>query len=94
MTSFFVNGDKNNCHGASAIKLYDLENNFYGQYSVGMPDDLPDAIKGNDLIFLKDNDECDQRKNYVIKLEKKLPEEIFIPCTKNGGDLYPLDIKK
>ena len=92
MTSFLVTGES--CRGSSSIKIYDLENNYFGEYPVGLPEDLPDELKEDKLLFSQKDTQCSRRKNYTISLEKELPKEIFIPCTESGGDLYSLVTEK
>ncbi len=92
LTSFLVTGES--CRGSSSIKIYDLENNYFGEYTVGMPEDLPEELKEDKLFFSQKDTECYRRKNYTISLEKELPKNIFIPCTESGGDLYSLSTKK
>lgn len=84
LTRFLVTGDEYNCNGSSSIELFDSRNVFYGQY----PDAaLPDAIQDGDLIYLGDGHDCEKLKNYVIKLDRKLPKQFFIPCDEIGGDI-------
>ena len=92
LTSFLVTGES--CRGSSSIKIYDIENNYFGEYPVGLPEDLPDELKENKLLFSQKNTQCYRRKNYTISLEKELPKEIFIPCTESGGDLYSFVTEK
>lgn len=91
VTSFFVSGNKYNCRGRSAIRIYDLKNKYFGEYYIGMPEDLPDSLNDNKLFFSQKNSICDKRKDFTISLENELPKEIFIPCTEKGGDFYSLD---
>ena len=89
LTSFFVFSTSSDmCHGTSCIKIYNLKNEFIGEYYVGAPESLPDALKHNKLIYTKHTKECPIRKNGIIDLSKGLPKEIFIPCSKEGGDIY------
>lgn len=88
LTRFIVTGNEYNTRGASSIELYDSDNKLYGQYPVGFSDDLPDAIEDGDWIYLRDIEGCEKRRNYIIKLDGKLPKEIFIPCDKDGGNLF------
>jgi hypothetical protein len=89
LTSFHVFRTSNNtCHGASTIEIYTLKNKFIGQYTVGMPDDLPDELKNNRLIYLTNSEDCNLRKDRSIDLRHGLPKSFFIKCSKNGGDIY------
>jgi hypothetical protein len=89
LTSFFVfstSGDM--CHGNSKIKIYDIKNRFVGEYYVGMPEGLPDTLQNNTLRYLSNSEDCHLRKTRSIDLRSGLPKTFFIPCSKNGGDLY------
>lgn len=89
LTSFHVFRTSNdNCHGASAIEIYTLENKFVGKYTLGMPDDLPDQLKDNKLIYLTNSEDCDLRTERSIDLGHGLPKSFFIKCSENGGDIY------
>ena len=89
LTSFFVfSTSKDMCHGTSAIKIYDSINRFIGQYYVGMPEGLPDALKNNNLIYLDNSEECNLRNERSINFSEGLPKCFFIRCSKNGGDEY------
>jgi len=76
------------CHVTSCIKIYNLKNERIGYYYVGAEESLPDALKNNKLIYTENTKECPIRKKGVIDLNRGLPIEFFIPCTKNGGDIY------
>lgn len=89
LTSFFVfstSGDM--CHGTSKIKIYDMKNRFVGEYYVGMPESLPDTLQNNRLLYLRNSEDCNLRKERSIELSNGLPKTFYIPCTKNGGDQY------
>ena len=89
LTSFFVfRTGKDMCHGSSAIKIYNIKNKIVGQYSVGMPDDLPDELKNGKLIYLVNSEDCNLRKERSIDLSKGLPKSFFIKCSDSGGDIY------
>jgi hypothetical protein len=89
LTSFFVfRTSKDICHGVSSIEIYNTKNKFIGQYYVGMPDDLPDELKNNRLIYLTNSDSCNWRKETSIDLSQGLLKSFFIKCSDNGGDIY------
>lgn len=88
LTSFFVYSASATCHGTSSIKIFDMKNRYIGEYNVGMPDGLPDILKDNKLLYIKNSIDCNLRRTGSINLRNGLPENIFIPCSKNGGDLY------
>ena len=87
MTCFYVHGQS--CRGTSRILVYDSRDNYEGNYYVGMPEDLPDSIVNNSLVYLRSNSECEFRKETKISFVNGLPKTIFIPCKKPDiGDLY------
>lgn len=89
LTTFHVfRTSNNNCHGASAIEIYSIENKFVGKYHLGMPDDLPDKLKDNKLIYLTNTPDCNLRKERSIDLGHGLPRSFFIECSEHGGDIY------
>lgn len=89
LTTFFVfRTSKDMCHGSSSIEFYDTKNKFVGQYYVGMPDDLPDELRNNRLIYLTSSENCNLRKERSIDLNQGLPKSFFIKCSDNSGDIY------
>ncbi|MDJ1491543.1 hypothetical protein QNI19_01295 [Cytophagaceae bacterium DM2B3-1] len=89
LTSFFVfSTGSDMCHGTSNIKIYDMKNRFVGEYYVGTPENLPDTLQDNKLCYLENSEECNLRKTGSIDLRKGLPKTFYIPCSKNGGDVY------
>ncbi|QBZ98334.1 hypothetical protein [Flavobacterium sangjuense] len=89
LTSFFVfKTHVDICHGTSNIKIYDIKNKFFGYYYVGYPDNLPDYLKNNKLLYSTNSADCNLRKTRVIDCSKGLPKQFFINCSKNGGDIY------
>lgn len=89
LTSFFVfKTHVDICHGNSYIKIYDMKNRYIGQYYVGTPDNLPDYLKNNRLLYSVNSKDCNLRKTRVIDCSKGLPRQFFISCSKNGGDIY------
>lgn len=91
LTSFFVFSAASTCHGASKIKIYDMKNRYIGEYNVGMPDDLPDVLRNNKLLYVSNTKDCNLRKTGSINLSNGLPGTFFIPCSKNGGEMYTFD---
>ncbi|MBS1512075.1 MAG: hypothetical protein JST86_14600 [Bacteroidetes bacterium] len=88
LTTFFVFSAASTCHGSSAIKIFDMKNRYVGAYILGMPDDLPDTLVKNTLMYLNNSEDCNLRKTRTINLNYGLPRTFFIPCSKSGGDIY------
>ncbi len=86
LSSFFVFSAASTCHGASNIKIYNLNNKYLGKYNVGIPEDLPNEVKNNKSIWWSKTKDCDLRTNFSINLEKGLPKRFFLPCSQKGGD--------
>jgi hypothetical protein len=76
------------CRGASAIEFYDVKNRYIGEYFVGVPEDLPDKLKDNALVYLNNAGDCDLREKNSINLREGLPKSIFISCSSKGGNIY------
>lgn len=89
LTTFHVFRTSNdNCHGSSAIEIYTFENKIVGKYHLGMPDDLPDQLKGNKLIYLTNSEDCNLRKERSIDFSHGIPKSFFNKCSEIGGDIY------
>jgi hypothetical protein len=88
LTSFFVFSASATCHGTSRIKIFDIRNRYIGQYRVGMPEDLPDTLTDNTLLYFKNSEDCILKTTRPIDLHKGLPKKIFINCSKNEGNEY------
>ena len=50
LSSFFVHG--NSCRGTTRIVIYNISNQYIGNYKLWMPDEIPDTLLNNDLVFL------------------------------------------
>lgn len=79
---------KDMCKGGSSIEIYYTNNKYIGEYNVGTPEDLPDKLEGNRLIYLTNSKECSLKKKNSINLGNGLPKSFFIKCSEQGGDIY------
>lgn len=86
LTSFFVFSAASTCHGTSRIKIFDIRNRYIGEYRVGMPEDLPETLKNNKLLYFKSTEDCMLKTTRSIDLHKGLPKKIFINCSKTEGN--------
>jgi hypothetical protein len=77
---------ENSKHGNGQVFIYDKENKKLGVYYVGGSSDVPFKIEGSNLIFSYNNERCDETT--VISFQDSIPKQIFVACTKEGGDLY------
>ncbi len=78
LNSFFVSGYS--CRGTSRICIYNLQNQYLGNYYMGMPENLPDAVKENCLVYNKENSECVSRKGTKISFKYGVPKQFFLDC--------------
>lgn len=87
LTSFFVFSTASTCRGTSRIKIFDMRNRFIGEYNVGMPDALPNLLRGNKLVFSKTFDDCNPRRRLSINFSNGLPKTLVMPCSKIEGGI-------
>ncbi|MEQ1732811.1 MAG: hypothetical protein ABL940_04010 [Bacteroidia bacterium] len=69
-----------------AVVLYSGKDKFLGLYGVGSAYSVPTKIEGSNLVFNYNDENCNQTT--VINFSDSIPKQIFINCTKDGGDLY------
>ncbi len=73
--------------GGGEIYIYSNKNIQIGYYYLGSALAVPTKLENNrDLLFDYNNDLCNQKTK--ISLKDSIPKNIFIQCTKEGGDLY------
>ena len=68
------------------VNIYNKDNEKIGYYYVGGVIDAPAKVAGDNLVFSYNNDRCDQTT--AINFADSIPHQIFVSCTKEGGDLY------
>lgn len=73
-------------HGNTIIYLFDKSNKYIGEYYLGDRYDLPTEIQKNKLVFIKNNAFCKAKTE--IDFSKGIPNEIFLYCKGNSGDIY------
>lgn len=71
---------------SGAIMLYDTNSVYFGMYQIGSASATSSKAEGSNLIFSYDDESCNQTT--TISFKDSIPQQIFINCTKNGGDLY------
>jgi hypothetical protein len=69
-----------------AVLLYNKQDDFLGMYQVGSLYSLPNGIEKDKLVFNYKEGDCNQTT--AISFLDSIPKQIFINCTKDGGDLY------
>lgn len=72
--------------GGCTVDIYDDSNEKIGHYYVGGIGDGPQKIENDNLVFSYNNDRCDQTTK--ISFKDSIPGQIFISCTKGGGDVF------
>ena len=78
-----------NYHTTGVILLYDINNVFVGKYLLGDMTDLPSKVERNNLIFFnKEKINCDSTIVTKIDFSKGIPNEIFLKCKGEFGDIY------
>jgi len=75
--------------GNGSVYIYNIQNKLIGTYFLGDYWGVPSKIEGQNLVFSYKNDFCDQTTK--ISLKDSIPKQIFIKCTKEGGDIYNLE---
>lgn len=69
-----------------SVDIYDNSDNKIGYYYVGGAIDAPEKIEGGKLVFNYNNDRCNQFT--AISFVDSIPNQIFVSCSKEGGDIY------
>ena len=73
----------------SRIVVYNGQNQYLGNYYVGMTYDLPTKIDDNNLVFEnKERKNCDPKIVTRISFGSGLPKQFFIECKNKLGDIY------
>lgn len=75
--------------GNGQVYIYNVNNKLLGFYNLGSADAVPRNIDDKELIFKYNNESCNQTTK--ISLKDSIPKQIFIQCTKEGGDIYNLE---
>lgn len=73
------------------VNIYDSNKEKIGYYYVGGVIDAPQRVEGSGLVFNYNNERCNQ--STVINFKDSIPHQIFVSCTKDGGDLYTFSIE-
>lgn len=81
-----------NKHTTGSILLYDNKKQYFGNYVLGALSDLPSTLDNNEIFFYNtDKEECDQL--IVTKIDfSKIPNNIFIKCNGELGNVYTLNL--
>ncbi len=75
--------------GNGQVYIYNSQNRLLGFYNLGSASAIPSNIGNNELIFKYNNENCNQTTK--ISLKDSIPNQIFVRCTKDGGDIYNLE---
>ncbi|MBT2620286.1 hypothetical protein [Chryseobacterium sp. ISL-6] len=71
--------------GNGSVYIYNDKNQPIGAYFLGDYLAVPSKIENQNLVFSYNNDFCNQTTR--ISLKDSIPKEIFIQCSKKGGDI-------
>lgn len=75
----------------SRILVFDEKQVLLGNYYVSMSD-LPEKIEDNQLVFMHSkSDDCDKFKITRLSFEKGIPDEFFLECKDDSGEIYSFD---
>ena len=72
LRSFWVTG--HSCRGVSNLIIYDLKNVYIGSYRFDMPYELPDLLINNEIVYISNHVDCENRKGRKISFENGLPK--------------------
>ena len=73
----------------SRIVLFNNNNQYLGNYYVGMTNELPTKIENNALVFdNKERENCDPKIITRISFTNGLPKQFFLECKNKMGDIY------
>lgn len=75
--------------GSGQVYIYNSQNKLLGFYNLGSASAIPSSVDNNGLIFKYNNENCNQTTK--ISLKNNIPKQIFVQCTKDGGDIYNLE---
>jgi hypothetical protein len=93
MTSIWYWGKSH--RATSRILVFNDQNQYYGNYCLGMTYEIPDKLENGNLIFKYNKGEtCDKESKTIIDFKNGLPNQIFIKCKNGMGDFYNLNIEK
>lgn len=80
---------KDSKRGNGQVYIYNSNNKLLGFYNLGSASSVPNSIDNKELVFKYKNENCNQTTR--ISLKDSIPKQIFIHCTKEGGDIYNLE---
>lgn len=73
----------------SRIVVFNDNNQYLGNYYVGMTYDLPDKIENNSLVFYnKYRPDCDPKIVTRVSFRYGLVNQFFLECKNKMGDIY------
>ncbi|HWD88517.1 MAG TPA: hypothetical protein VG367_10350 [Mucilaginibacter sp.] len=72
----------------SRILVFNVKNQYVGDYALTMTYELPTSLEKGSLIFHNTDSDCDKNAVTVIDLKSGLPKEFFRKCRQHDGDFY------
>ncbi|GGD44460.1 hypothetical protein GCM10011514_05560 [Emticicia aquatilis] len=71
----------------SRILVFNVRNQYVGNYYLTMTYDLPTKLKNGKLIFNNTDTNCDKKKSTIINLKNGIPKQFFRKCKDKYGDI-------
>ncbi|MEO9020693.1 MAG: hypothetical protein ABI237_14060 [Ginsengibacter sp.] len=72
----------------SRILIFNLKNQYVGNYYLSVTDQLPTSLRNGKLIFTNLSNGCDKKVITTINLNNGFPKQIFRKCNAKYGDTY------
>ena len=75
----------------SRILIFNLKNQYVGNYYLSGTDQLPTSLRNGKLIFTNLSDDCDKKVITTINLNNGLPKQFFRKCKDKFGDIFSFE---
>jgi hypothetical protein len=72
----------------SRILIFNLKNQYVGNYYLSGTDKLPTSLRNGKLIFTNLSDDFDKKVITTINLNNGLPKQFFRKCDERSGDTF------
>jgi hypothetical protein len=75
----------------SRILIFNLKNQYVGNYYLTVTGQLPTSLRNGKLIFTNLNNDCDKGIITTINLNNGLPKQFFKKCSEKLGDTFSFE---
>jgi hypothetical protein len=75
----------------SRILIFNKKNQYLGNYSMFMTDELPMKLQNKQLIFINSDSNCNTKIITKVSLKDGLPKQFFKECKNKLGNIYGFD---